>query len=171
MEDIYENSEDNKYRYALGTTGSNSLLCFGVNSSTAEPGNLDPTVTKVSKIAAAQGYDSWIMFNLYPQRATEPEDMEQTCNKEQHGKNVAAIEKYVKENAVIVAAWGDIIETRPYLFECLQDIVNKLKGKHIRWLQLGDVTVKGNPRHPLYVKTDTPLQPFDINGYMAQKGK
>ena len=29
----------------------------------------------VERLAAANGFDSWIMFNVYPQRATDPNDM------------------------------------------------------------------------------------------------
>ncbi len=38
---IYEHSEDNAYRYILGTQGNNPLICFGVNPSTACPEKLD----------------------------------------------------------------------------------------------------------------------------------
>ena len=64
------NSEE---RYLLGQPGKNNLLVFGVNPSTASAGenNLDPTIRKVRKVAEAEGFDGWIMVNLYPKRATE----------------------------------------------------------------------------------------------------
>ena len=45
---LYERTIDNAARFVLGTIGANPLICFGINPSTAEPGNLDPTVNYVS---------------------------------------------------------------------------------------------------------------------------
>ena len=53
-----------EYRYILGTRGANPLICIGINPSTAAPDDLDNTLKSVSRIAAGNGYDSWIMFNV-----------------------------------------------------------------------------------------------------------
>jgi len=66
VEWIYVNNDDNSIRYALGTKGKKTLFCFGINPSTAEPNNLDNTLKKVQKIALNNGYDSWLMLNVYP---------------------------------------------------------------------------------------------------------
>ena len=52
-----------EYRYILGTKGRRPLICVGLNPSTAAPGDLDNTLKSVSRIAAGNGFDSWIMFN------------------------------------------------------------------------------------------------------------
>ena len=62
----------------LGRVGRHPLVCIGINPSTAQPGALDPTLKSVERLAAANGFDSWIMFNVYPQRATDPNDMDKT---------------------------------------------------------------------------------------------
>ena len=54
MEWIYEKNEDNTARYVLGTIGAHPLACFGINPSTAEPNNLDPTVRRVQLVAKAR---------------------------------------------------------------------------------------------------------------------
>lgn len=64
------------YRYVLGRVGRRPLVCIGINPSTAQPGALDPTLKSVERLAAHNGFDSWIMFNVYPQRATNPNDMD-----------------------------------------------------------------------------------------------
>lgn len=69
-----------EYRYILGTRGKKPLICVGINPSTARPGALDPTLKSVERIARNNGFDSFIMFNVYAQRATSPDDMEHTCN-------------------------------------------------------------------------------------------
>ena len=67
-----------EYRYILGTRGKKPLICVGINPSTARPGALDPTLKSVERIARNSGFDSFIMFNVYAQRATSPDDMERT---------------------------------------------------------------------------------------------
>ena len=73
-----------EYRYILGTRGKNPLICIGINPSTAEPDNLDNTLKSVERIALGNGFDSFIMFNVYAQRATSPDDMEKTWNLQLH---------------------------------------------------------------------------------------
>ena len=63
------------YRYILGTAGERPLICVGINPSTAAPNDLDNTLKSVERIALGNGYDSLIMFNVYAQRATRPDDM------------------------------------------------------------------------------------------------
>ncbi len=81
-----------EYRYILGTRGDNPLICIGINPSTAEPDNLDNTLKSVSRIAAGNGFDSFIMFNVYAQRATSPDDMDRCCNEELHRENMKAFD-------------------------------------------------------------------------------
>lgn len=86
-----------EYRYILGTRGLNPLICIGINPSTAEPGNLDNTLKSVARIAAGNGFDSWIMFNVYAQRATRPDDMHHSCNARLHYENMRAFEYVLSE--------------------------------------------------------------------------
>ena len=79
-----------EYRYILGTRGERPLICIGVNPSTAEPDNLDNTLKSVERIARGNGYDSFVMFNVYAQRATRPEDMDRAMDERLHRENMAA---------------------------------------------------------------------------------
>ena len=65
-----------EYRYILGTRGENPLICYGINPSTAAPDALDNTLKSAERIALFNGFDSFIMLNVYAQRATNPDDME-----------------------------------------------------------------------------------------------
>lgn len=107
-----------EYRYLLGTRGENPLICIGINPSTAVPGDLDNTLKSVERIAAGNGYDSFLMFNVYAQRATRPEDMDAQCNQALHRENMTAF-RYVLSQVgagftpAVWAAWGTIIEKTP----------------------------------------------------------
>ena len=79
-----------EYRYILGTTGKRPLITIGINPSTAEPDNLDNTLKSVERIALHNGFDSFIMFNVYAQRATNPDHMDNEFNEMLHMENMRA---------------------------------------------------------------------------------
>ena len=160
-----------EYRYILGTRGANPLICIGINPSTAAPDDLDNTLKSVARIAAGNGYDSWIMFNVYAQRATRPDDMDRELNARLHRENMRAFEyilSHVAEGVspAIWAAWGTIIEKRPYLPHCVQDMVELGQKYSAHWLCAGKCSNKGHPHHPLYLRKDEKTAEFDIEGYL-----
>lgn len=67
---LYVPNTYSEYRYILGTRGQKPLICVGINPSTAAPDALDPTLQSAQRIALNNGYDSFLMFNVYAQRAT-----------------------------------------------------------------------------------------------------
>ena len=160
-----------EYRYILGTRGQNPLICIGVNPSTAAPDDLDNTLKSVSRIAEGNGFDSWIMFNVYAQRATRPEDMDRELNQALHRANMAAFEYILQQvgqglRPAVWAAWGTIIEKRPYLPGCVRDMVALGRRYDARWLCAGKRSAKGHPHHPLYLRKDEKTVEFDVEQYL-----
>ena len=166
---IYATNFYSEYRYILGTRGKNPLICIGINPSTAEPENLDNTLKSVERIALGNGFDSFIMFNVYAQRATDPDAMEKSCNLRLHRENLEAF-RYVlsiSDKPAVWAAWGAIIEKRSYLADCVRDMVAAGEEYGASWYCAGAITKKGHPHHPLYLRKDEKLKPFDISGYLS----
>ena len=160
-----------EYRYILGTRGENPLICIGINPSTAEPGNLDNTLKSVERIAKGNGFDSFIMFNVYAQRATRPDDMDRELNEALHRANMDAfryILSHVGEGVrpAVWAAWGTIIEKRPYLPGCVREMVSIGEKYGARWLCAGKCSAKGHPHHPLYLRKDELTRDFDVLAYL-----
>ncbi|MBE7001568.1 MAG: DUF1643 domain-containing protein [Ruminococcaceae bacterium] len=156
------------YRYILGTRGKNPLICIGINPSTAQPGDLDNTLKSVERIALGNGFDSFIMFNVYAQRATDPDTMERTCNLQLHKENLEAF-RYVlsiSPRPAVWAAWGTIIEKRDYLPRCLQDMLAVGQEYGASWYCAGRTSKKGHPHHPLYLRKDEVIRPFDVDAYL-----
>lgn len=159
-----------EYRYILGTRGSRPLICVGVNPSTAAPGALDNTLKSVERIALGNGYDSFLMFNVYAQRATDPNTMEKTCNLALHRENLAAFRYLLSlsPQPAVWAAWGTVIEKRDYLARCLADEIALAREFSARWYTAGAISRRGHPHHPLYLRKDAPLDPFDPDAYCRQ---
>ena len=157
-----------EYRYILGTRGRDPLICIGINPSTAGPDDLDNTLRSVQRIADGNGFDSFIMFNVYAQRATRPQDMEKTRNEALHRENMAAFDYILRGcegTPAVWAAWGNIIEMRGYLKDCVLDMIEIGSRRGAKWYTAGNRSVKGHPHHPLYLKKDCPLEPFDVRAY------
>ena len=165
---LYSPNFYSEYRYILGTRGKNPLICIGINPSTAQPGDLDNTLKSVERIAIGNGFDSFIMFNVYAQRATDPDAMEKSCNTMLHKENLEAF-RYVlsiSENPAVWAAWGTIIEKRDYLPLCLKDMLEVGQAYGAKWYCAGKVSKKGHPHHPLYLRKDEKIRPFDVENYL-----
>ena len=165
---LYAPNFYSEYRYILGTRGKNPLICIGVNPSTARPDALDNTLKSVERIALGNGFDSFLMFNVYAQRATSPDDMEKVCNPLLHAENLTAF-RYIlsiSQQPAVWAAWGAVIEKRRYLPDCVRDLVALGEEFGARWYCAGAVTKKGHPHHPLYLRKDEKLKPFDVTAYL-----
>ena len=158
-----------EYRYILGTVGKKPLICIGINPSTAAPDDLDNTLKSVERIAKGNGFDSFIMFNVYAQRATNPDHMDRELNEALHRENMLAFRWILErsgETPAVWAAWGTIVEKRDYLKLCLADMVEEGNRFGARWYHAGKPSVKGHPHHPLYLKKDSQLMDFDMEGYL-----
>ncbi len=165
---LYAPNFYSEYRYILGTRGKNPLICIGINPSTAKPDDLDNTLKSVERIALGNSFDSFIMFNVYAQRATSPDDMEKSCNSLLHRENMEAF-RYVlsiSQSPAVWAAWGAIIEKRKYLPDCVRDMLALGQEYGAVWYCAGKITKKGHPHHPLYLRKDEKLRPFDVEGYL-----
>ena len=165
---LYAPNFYSEYRYILGTRGKNPLICIGINPSTAQPGDLDNTLKSVQRIALGNGFDSFIMFNVYAQRATNPDAMEKNCNLQLHKENLEAF-CYVLSiggNPTVWAAWGTIIEKRDYLKNCVRDMIAAGEEFGAKWVCAGKCSKKGHPHHPLYLRKDEWIRPFDVAAYL-----
>jgi len=167
---LYVPNSYSEYRYILGTRGQKPLICIGINPSTAAPDALDPTLQSVERIAHSNGYDSFLMFNVYAQRATRPDDMEHQCNLLLHEENRKAFRYLLSlsPQPAVWAAWGNIILKREYLMDCMRDFLEDGKAMGARWYTAGPLLKSGHPHHPLYLKRDTKLLDFDIVKYLAK---
>lgn len=165
---IYIPDSYKDYRYVLGTNGKNPLIAIGINPSTAQPDDLDNTLKSVERIALANGFDSFIMFNVYAQRATDPSDMHEEMVSLWHEENMRCFEETLKMKgygATVWAAWGTLISKRHYLRGCLSDMIKISQKYGVKWKSAGKISKDGHPHHPLYLRKDSKLEDFDLSIY------
>jgi len=162
---IYEDTQKCIYeftsvRYVLGRkidkSKTKALICIGINPSTAIPTLLDPTLSRVQKYAQNSGeYNAWYMINVYPQRAT-------------NFNNIDSIKNLLEsvKCADVWCAWGSHIANGKRRF--LHDLLVGNQKKNIQGIMRlfqGDYTFKaykitksGFPAHPLLMRKNDKLQ-------------
>lgn len=165
---IYIHDPETACRYALGVEGENPLFVFGINPSTATDAKPDRTISKVIKHTQILDFDGFIMFNLYPQIATFPDDLDFKPNRLEIEKNVDIFGELLRryKPSAILAAWGQNISDRPYMHECLEMIYTMSLSHSAKWVHLGSLTKKGHPRHPSRTAYSCRLNDLDIKTYL-----
>ena len=154
---------DDKVRYVLKKAGSHPLFVLGVNPSTADEVKSDRTITRVCGFADRLGFDSFVMLNVYPLRTPKIEELPAEVDFSLHKQNISHIVEEISkiENPSILVAYGNSISKKKYLRLCLKDILKELTQlKGAKFIQLGDLTNEGNPRHPLMARADIEIKEY-----------
>ncbi|RYH61130.1 MAG: DUF1643 domain-containing protein [Alcaligenaceae bacterium] len=164
MYDIYHSDHGDQWRYTLGRSGRRPLLTIGLNPSTATQERLDPTVTRVEKVATLAGYDGFVMLNLYPVRATDYRTLPTNIDKIAFDTNLDQIETVVAEQTepVIWAAWGQPVVHHGYFLKARDQLYERLAKYAPTWRRFGELTATGHPRHASRLDYRWKLEPFDI---------
>ena len=136
------------YRYELWRLWDKAkpyALFIGLNPSTADETNDDPTIRRCIGFAASWGYGGLCMMNLFAYRATDPKEMIKypfPIGPENDRRLMQLSEKA----GIVIAAWG----TRGEFRDRDKTICGLLKD-----LKCLGTTKSGQPRHPLYLSSNT----------------
>jgi len=168
MFDLYTTSPDNSSRFVIGVSGDRPLHVVGVNPSTATNLKSDTTISKIKTFSSLNGYDGFMVCNLYPKRSTDPNKLPQRINRNLLQENLDIIYSSVRSTRSrdIWLAWGQTISKRGYLLSCLEDLKNNIDPLEPRWIALGERTRGGHPRHPSRVSYKKSFNSFNLDGYI-----
>lgn len=167
MYDIYSKNHDDSWRYTLGKSGARKLFVIGLNPSTATKEKSDTTVAKVEGAAIRNGFDGFVMLNLYPIRATDYSALPVEVNDEAFSENLNRIEALVSSepHPVIWAAWGESIYARSYFVAGAKELLSRLQRHSPSWQHFGALTRSGHPRHPSRLQYAWDFSRLDTIGY------
>ena len=170
MYDIYSNAQADAWRFTLGKAGKRILLTVGLNPSTATSEKSDPTVARVQQIAGDNGFDGFVMLNLYPVRGTnfrklpsEVDTVAFTLNLERIDSVVAA-----EKRPTVWAAWGDSILHHTFFVDACIELFVRLGKYDVNWLHVGDMTLLGHPRHPSRARYAWSFAPLAVESYISE---
>lgn len=137
-------SPDRAYRYKLWRIWDSSkplAMFVGLNPSTADEENNDPTVAKCQRYARGWGYGGLVMTNLFAFRSTDKSVLEEVDDPI-GPENDRYLAELAKSAGIVVAAWGN---DGNYLGR--SNAVSSLLPM-LHYLRLNKT---GEPAHPLYL--------------------
>lgn len=153
-------SPDNAYRYLLTRRWApGPTVCWVMlNPSTASAFADDPTVRRCRAFSQRAGFGGLAVVNLYALRSTDPAQLwtrnEADCIGPLGDQFLIG---QATTRSTVIAAWG----TYGARNERGQRVTDLLADAGIELLCLG-LTAGGQPKHPLYVKGNTPLVPYRV---------
>jgi len=158
---------DTMHRYTLDRQWDRTLptCCFVMlNPSTANGTEDDPTIRRCIGFARRLDCGSLHVVNLHSYRATKPSDLYDAATagidtSPPRNRDVIrqAIARFGRNNHALIAAWGANATHREVsIFTEIVDEEAFKSGMKPCVLALG-FTKAGQPRHPLMLRSDTPL--------------
>lgn len=153
-------SADGRYRYKLGrywTHETAPAVWIMLNPSTADAVEDDPTIRRCISFAKRWGFGGIEVFNLFALRSRDPIRIE-TAHDPVGPENDYWLTTAAQSGRTIIAAWGacqTLLQSRRAA-RVMELLVQSTAAKPT---SLG-LTKAGNPRHPLYVRSDALLSPL-----------
>jgi hypothetical protein len=158
-------SLDRVYRWRLWRVWSEAqrttLVVIGLNPSTADEREDDPTIRRCVGFAKREGCSSLVMLNLFAYRTTSPHELHRVglLGHDPVGpfNDPAIVEACTLPDVIVVAAWGNHGSMR-----ARDQQVRALLMKHGVPLRCFGLTGEQSPRHPLYLPGAQPLVDLQV---------
>lgn len=159
MNNLFENngadfSSDRKYRYALWRIWDKEkplAMFIGLNPSTANETNNDPTIRSVGRICKNNSYGGFYMMNCFAYITSDPKLLKHNPMSDEWNNNMLTV--IASKCKDIVFAWGNFsVVKETGRDKELAEMFPKAKALFIN--------KNGSPKHPLYCKDNTVLIPF-----------
>lgn len=126
------------------------IAFIGLNPSTADETQNDPTVRRCIGFAQDWGYDGMVMLNIFAYRATDPTVMKAIENPIGR-RNTRAIRCTAHAVDRVICCWG-VHGAHRNRGPAIRNLLLKDGISHVFHLGL---TQSGHPKHPLYLRSDT----------------
>jgi hypothetical protein len=154
-------TEDRKYRFALWRIWDEAkplVMFIGLNPSTANEEENDPTIRRVIAISKFNGYGGVYMMNCFPLVSTDPAALYDFYNTPFHElediENMRWLLEVKRKCETVVFAWGN--------FDVVKDRAKSITG-YMKEGKALHINKNGSPKHPLYCKNDTVFVDWKFN--------
>jgi hypothetical protein len=146
-------SDDEKYRYQLWRIWDYEkplALWIMLNPSTADGNFDDPTIRRCIKFTHDWGFGGLYVGNLFAYRATNPKELKNIIDPIGED-NIEHLYLMKNKCSKIICAWGNSFLKK----------INYTFLKQEKLFCLG-INKSGEPKHPLYLKSDIKLIDFEL---------
>ena len=132
------------------------MLFIGMNPSTADANVNDPTCAREWTFARREGFDAMIKANVGDYRATDPKMLLAPGVVASSLDNLPITRRAAAGADKVVLCHGKLNRA---LAPAGRDLIEALKEDGVALWCFG-TNADGSPKHPLYLRGDTPLRPF-----------
>lgn len=145
------------YRWELcefPADASRLALWAMLNPSTADADVDDPTVRRVRSFTAREGFDGFVIVNLYAYRATEPIELTRVDPTVVEGaENLKTVGRWLFDPrvATVICAWGGYGAHRGLPESKARRALETARSTLPLPVQCFALTTNGQPVHPLYL--------------------
>lgn len=150
-------SDCGKYRYLLRRVWDHAkprALFIMLNPSTADARKDDATIRSCVRLASGLGYGSIEVVNIFGWRATDPDELPKQADP-MGPMNERVVAAAIVRCDVVICAWGaNAMAARKSHYLC-----ERIRSYRPAAYCLGK-TKSGAPKHPLYIKSGTPLETY-----------
>lgn len=163
---------DGEYRYSLWRCWApgDPMVFIMLNPSTADATLDDPTIRRCIWFATRERCAGVLVVNLFAVRTKSPALVDGRLGLGEdvigpHNDTALAAALMIARTAPVVAAWGAPTSRWLRAAAGLQALkVEAMAARHGRRLLCLGTTEAGHPRHPLYLRADSPLTPWPRGG-------
>lgn len=144
---IFSSDENKIYRYQLWRIWDESkpLVAFiGLNPSTADANEEDPTLKRCIRFAESWGYGGVYMINLFALKSPKPDALYEGTLDIIGEENNQHIQNVLGKVEKVICAWGNHGILRNRHKEVLK-MIAKAKPHYLK------LNMSGQPAHPLYL--------------------
>ena len=150
-------SKCRRYRYVLTREfgGDPTCLFIMLNPSSADADHDDPTIRRCIGFAKRGGFGRLEVVNLYAFRTASPSTLF-TALHPVGPDNGSEIREALGRADMVIAAWGNNADVNSGRVSKVMALIER-SGKPVKCFGL---TRQGQPKHPLYLRSDAGLKPF-----------
>ncbi|MGV8830645.1 MAG: DUF1643 domain-containing protein [Devosia sp.] len=154
-------SADGRYRRLMRRwTGdgfpARYVLFIGMNPSTADATVNDPTCAREWSFTRREGFSAMVKANVGDYRATDPKMLLAPGVEAVSPDNLPTIRQAAAGAGMVIVCHGKLNKA---LAPAGKALIDALRADRTTLWCFG-TNADGSPKHPLYLRADTPLQPF-----------
>jgi hypothetical protein len=134
------------------------LAWIMLNPSTADAEHDDPTIRRCIGFAKAWGYGGITVLNVWAFRSTDPDKLPGNDDERRGPENDAHLVDVILGSPGVICAWG----AHKGATEAFRRFVQRNPVIDLTALSCLGTTALGHPKHPLYVPSSMPAQPWRL---------
>lgn len=149
-----------RYRLERHTAGGGATAVIMVNPSTADSKTDDATIRKLIGFGKRHRWGQLLVGNLFAYRATDVRELGM-CIDPIGPENDDHLIRILAECDQVICAWGPLAKQPRAFRNRYLNVLSLINGAGLDPYHISDLTKCGHPRHPLMLRYDSAISPWE----------